>query len=142
MQYYQQRLQNRHQHYQRKYPHLSPSQISSLNNRDKRKVEVYQRRCVVCNCDSSKTLWVSRRRPRVDGTPHVSYPMWYRSKLEQGAWECVKCYRKEYWEKNKHWIKARMKRRYEQRKRLHDFKMKSITRMAKVGRKKEKNRKS
>jgi hypothetical protein len=127
--------------YKRKHSELSINQVNVLNSTGKLKRNGeahYNRTCVVCN-SKTKTTYMARGRPRVklNGEPYMLTPKWFHSELEPGASECKKCHAKSYYEKNREWIRAKQKWYYEQQKRRHEIILKSLERLAKLGKKRK-----
>ena len=123
---------------QRKYHGLSKSQISSLGSKDKPKRggEAHKRSCCICGKDSSHTEW--RRRPglRLDGQPFSLYPLFYKSDIVSGGYECTHCRRRNYYQKNRDVELAKNKAYREMRKRLYEYRMRSIIALGKKYKKK------
>lgn len=129
-----QRLQQTYEKRQskRRFPGLSQSEVISRNRSGYKSKEAWNRVCIVCN--GTKTL-LSRRNPdkykRLDGSSYSWTPIWYRSDLMEGRFECKKCHDRQYYIKNKMWIQARQRRFREQRKRLMSKLFRSLYRKGK-----------
>jgi hypothetical protein len=74
----------------------------------------------------------------MDGEPYSLYPIWYKSKLIEGKFECKSCYAKAWYIKNKEWIQSRQRRFREQRRALM---AKMLASLRKIDRKKNKSKK-
>lgn len=117
--------------YKRQFRYENQSQIVAQNQsgKPKRSGDCYNRECVICKSRTTY-MYQNTRRRRLDGEFYMRTPKWFRSKLEPGKFECKKCYSRSYYEKN--WLIIRNKQRayYRMRKRLHDWKLKRISKLA------------